>query len=139
MVRRAGFEPAIAEDIPEPGVELTEKIQEKIREATIFLVIFTEHSIRSEWVKKELAYAEQLQKPIIPLKEESIAVDFPIEWIEFSRNEKPEIVASKIISAIDDSLRKNAPQIASNDAKVFAFAVLAAIFLGFLVFAASRD
>jgi len=134
-----GFKPIIAEDIPEPGVKLTEKIQEKIREATVFLVILTEHSIRSEWVKKELAYAEQLQKPIIPLKEESIAVDFPIEWIEFSRNEKPEIVASKIISAIDDSLRKNAPQIASNDAKVFAFAVLAAIFLGFLVFAASRD
>jgi hypothetical protein len=134
-----GFEPIIAEDIPEPGVKLTEKIQEKIREATVFLVILTEHSIRSEWVKKELAYAEQLQKPIIPLKEESVAVNSPIEWIEFSRNEKPEIVASKIISAIDNRLKKNAPQIAPNDVAVFAFAVFAAIFLGFLVFAASRD
>jgi len=124
-----GIEPIIAEDIPEPGVEITEKIQEKIREATVFLVVFTKQSIRSEWVAKELAYAKQLQKPIIPLKEEGIAVDFPIEWIEFSIDEKPEIVASDIISAIGNRLKMYAPQVAPDDATQLAFAVLGFIFL----------
>jgi len=125
-----GIEPIIAEDVPEPGVELTEKVQEKIREATVFLVVFTEQSIRSKWVRKELEYAEQLKKPIIPLKEEGLPLpvdDFPIEWIEFSRNEEPQIIASDVISAIVNRLKKDAPQFAGV-AAVLGVALLATIF-----------
>ena len=120
-----GIEPIIAEDIQEPGVKLMEKFQEKIRAATIFLVIFTEQSIRSKWVIEETNYALQIRKPIIPLKEESIKVDLDIEWIEFSRYEKPEILSSRIINAIETRL-KNIPQIAP------LISILIPIFIGFL-------
>jgi len=119
-----GFEPIIAEDIQEPGVQLMEKFREKIREATIFLVIFTDQSVRSKWVIEETNYARQIGKPIIPLKEESLKIELDIEWIEFSRYEKPEIFASKIINAIESRLR-NIPQVTP-----FVF-ILAALFLGF--------
>jgi len=107
-----GYTPIITEDLPEPGLELAKKFQEKIKEATVFLVVLTKKSIESEWVRKERAYAEQLKKLIIPLKEKGLSIYDPIEWIEFSRNEEPEIIASHVISAISNRLKKDAPQAA---------------------------
>ena len=78
-----GIESIIAEDIRTPGTELREKFREKIRESTIFLVLFTENSINSKWVIEETNYAFQIGKPVIPLKEKSVKIETEIEWIEF--------------------------------------------------------
>lgn len=99
-----GLDPIIAEDIQTPGVVLKEKFQAKIREATIFLVLFTENSINSTWVMEETNYAFQIGKPIIPLKEKSIKIESSIEWIEFSKHEKPETIFPKITDGINSRL-----------------------------------
>ena len=126
-----GYIPIIAEDIPEPGVELMEKFQEKIRDATVFLVVLTKNSVESEWVRKERAYAEQLKRLIIPLKEQGLSVDDPVEWIEFSRDEEPEIIASRVISAISNRLKKDTPQIAPVACAVFILAVVVVVILSY--------
>jgi len=100
-----GFEPIIAEDIRTPGALLREKFEEKIREATILLVLFTEESITSKWVIEETNYSLKIGKPIIPLKEESVRIKLDIEWIEFSKYDKPEIIFSKIMDGINNRLR----------------------------------
>jgi len=119
-----GYTPIIAEDIPEPGVELMEKFQEKIRDAKVFLVVLTKNSVESEWVRKERAYAKQLKKLIIPLKEEGLSVDDPVEWIKFSRDEEPGIITLRVISAISNRLEKDALQSTSGATLVLGFALL---------------
>jgi hypothetical protein len=99
-----GLYPIIAEDLITPGAVLKDKFQTEIREANIFLVLFTENSINSTWVVEETNYALQIGKPTIPLKEESVRIDNSIEWIEFSKYERPEIIFSKIMNGVNSRL-----------------------------------
>ncbi len=101
-----GIESIIAEDIRTPGEILREKFQAKIREATIFLVLFTENSIRSQWVIEETNYALEIRKPSVLLKEESIKeIKSDIEWEEFSKYEAFEIIFLKIMESIESHLK----------------------------------
>lgn len=130
-----GFEPMIAEDIRSPGTLLREKFQSKIREATIFLVLFTEKSISSKWVVEETNYAIKLGIPLIPLKEESIKIKLDIEWIEFSKYDKPETIFSKIMDGINNRLGnvRLAPQVIPAIAigiGIVILAFLAGLFIG---------
>lgn len=125
-----GLKPIIAEDIRTPGVVLKEKFQAKIREATIFLVLFTENSIKSEWVIEETNYAYQIGKSIIPLKEDSIRIESDIEWIPFSKYEKPEFTFSKIMDGINSRLQ-NTP-LGANIGNGLGIAILAFLFGLFL-------
>lgn len=102
-----GLEPIIAEDLLTPGAVLREKFQAKIREANIFLVLFTENSINSKWVIEETNYALQIGKPTIPLKEESVKIESGIEWREFSKFERPEIIFSKIMDGVNGCINNN--------------------------------
>jgi hypothetical protein len=95
-----GIEPIIAEDIPEPGTVLEEKFKAKIRESNIFLALLTESSARSKWVIMETEYARSIQKPVIPLKERSLRVESPIEWIGFSRGENADAIFPRVMEAI---------------------------------------
>ena len=95
-----GIKPIIAEDIPQPGIELEEKFKAMIRESTIFLALLTESGVRSEWVIKETNYALSLDKPRILLKEESIYIKTSYEWIPFSVNEPVENITTKVLNAI---------------------------------------
>ncbi len=104
-----GLGPIIAEDVQTPGALLREKFQAKIREATIFLVLFTENSINSKWVIEETNYAySQTGKIIIPLKEENVhGIESDIEWIVYSKNEMPEIIFQKIMNGINSRFNTN--------------------------------
>jgi len=95
-----GIEPIIAEDIPQPGAELEEKFKALIRESTIFLAFLTQSGVNSEWVIKETNYALSLDKPRILLKEKSVHIETPYEWIPFSIDEPIESITMKILNAI---------------------------------------
>ena len=108
-----GIEAIIAEDRPEPGVNLWKKFQSKINESNIFLALLTEEAIKSKWVIKEVNYALEINKPTILLKEKSVKIDSSIEWIEFSKNDRPEAILAKIIEAlekVEDSAKELIPE-----------------------------
>lgn len=129
-----GIESIIAEDIMSPGAELQEKFHVKIRESTIFLVLFTETSVNSKWVIEETNYAFQIGKPVIPLKEKSVKIETDIEWIEFSRYEKPETIFSRIMEGINNRLGNIQPTLQIDPIKgiigVGILAFLAGLFIG---------
>ena len=95
-----GVQAIIAEDIPEPGTVLEEKFKAKIRESNLFLALLTESSARSKWVIMETEYARSIQKPVVPLKERSLRVESPIEWIEFSRGDNADAIFPRVMDAI---------------------------------------
>jgi len=95
-----GIQAVIAEDVPQPGKVLEEKFKSKINESTIFLALLTEDSVRSKWVIMETEYARQIRKPMIPLKEKNLRYDSPIEWIEFSKYDNPDVIFQRVMGAI---------------------------------------
>lgn len=78
-----GIQVLIAEDIREPGVQVKHKLESKIRESNIVVALFTEDGINSEWVIYETNYAKQINKLIIPLREESVSIQSDVEWIPY--------------------------------------------------------
>lgn len=97
-----GIKATIAEDIPEPGVNLWHKFTSKIQSSTLLLAIMTDDAAKSEWVVKEISYAFQINKPVLFLKEKSLQIQSPVEWVEFSKNDNPD----KVFVLIMDALRK---------------------------------
>jgi hypothetical protein len=95
-----GIEVTIAEDRSEPGVLLEEKFHRLIRESTMLLALLTEAGIKSKWVIEEVNYANQINKPIILFKDRQISINSPLEWVEFSSDESPEIIFKNIMEAI---------------------------------------
>lgn len=54
-------------DIP-PGSDYADLIEDAIKNAKLFIIIFSNHSSCSQWVKSELNIAFTEQRPIIPFK-----------------------------------------------------------------------
>jgi len=96
-----GITPIIAEDIVTPGSYLPEKFKNLIIESDVFLALLTSEAIRSEWVISETNYALSRNTPCILLKENSIDLKTPYEWIPFSIHESEEIITQKILMAIE--------------------------------------
>ena len=95
-----GHKVTIAEDEKEPGIELRRKFESKISQSSIFLALLTEQSVNSKWVLHETNYAKQIKKPCILLKEKSLQIQSDYEWVEFSKNDQPELLLQRIMEAI---------------------------------------
>jgi len=95
-----GYHVIIAEDVPEPGVILREKFQQKIRESNLVLTLMTHEGSRSQWVIEEANYARSIGKPLLPLKERNVGLESDIEWVEFSRDESAEQIGRKTLEAV---------------------------------------
>ena len=62
-----GFGSFFAEESLQLGVMFVDEIEQAISNSSVFLYLYTSHSTDSIWMKKELAYAEDKNKPIIPV------------------------------------------------------------------------
>jgi hypothetical protein len=54
-------------NIIEPSDDWVRKIEEGVDNSSVVVVLWTENAVNSEWVQRELARADQSNKPIIPL------------------------------------------------------------------------
>lgn len=126
-----GIDATIAEDIPEPGADVWQKIMNKIQACTVFLAIITDEAARSEWVQKEIKYAKEINKPLLLFKEKDVNMQSSVEWVVFSGGDTPD----QIFPLIMDALRKMEEQgkISNPVASIIGLgilAVLAGLFLG---------
>jgi hypothetical protein len=64
----------IAELSLEPGVSLSKKISDSIRNSDIVLAVLSKKGTRSEWVNQEIGMANALGKIIIPVVENGAVV-----------------------------------------------------------------
>lgn|GEM_PF-2239739 len=96
-----GIETYLGEDISNPGSFLSEKFQRLIYSSNIFIAFLTRPALESPWVMWEKEYAEKLNKPMILLKDRSVVIDQPREWIEFSPHDPPEHIFQTIMSALE--------------------------------------
>jgi hypothetical protein len=95
-----GIKVIIAEDIREPGIAIKQKLQNKIRDCSMLIALLTEDGVNSKWVAFETEYAKQINKHVIPFKEESVTANSTIEWVPFSKYDPPQELLRKVIEAI---------------------------------------
>ena len=72
----------IAEDNPDPGIVLREKIKKAIERCDIFLLLVTKEGSRSRWVNSEIGIALEAKKRIIPMVQEGAEVPSTILDLE---------------------------------------------------------
>jgi len=101
-----GIEVFIAEDIRTPGAVLEEKFKALIRKAQFFLALLTENGVSSEWVIKETNYAQEINRPMLLLKEREAQLTGSREWVEFSRFDSQEMILETVGKALSQ-LQKN--------------------------------
>lgn len=97
-----GIEAYVAQIYPQPGVPISEKVTNAIRNSDCLVVLLTADGARSEWVRDELAYAlslkDQTGRPaVVPLVEEEVGPRLEgliadKDQIRFSRQDPTEAV-----------------------------------------------
>ncbi len=70
--RSACIEPYVAKYDDQPGTLLWQKIKTNIASSDCFIVLMTKDGSRSKWVQQEVAVADALHIPIIPLVEKGV-------------------------------------------------------------------
>lgn len=103
---KEGIRVIIAEDITEPGSQLEEKFKRLIRKSNMLIALITEDGVRSEWVKMEVDYAMQINKPAILLRERTLNFRSRYEWVTFSKADPVDVTAETIKSAIESVQRR---------------------------------
>ena len=96
-----GIKVLIGEDEEHPGSYLPDKLKQMINSCNIFIVILTHSAVASDWVRWEVDYAIQSNKPRILLKDESVQINSNYEWTEFSSNDPADIIFTKIMISIN--------------------------------------
>jgi len=104
-IEKEGFACWIAPRNIEGGVEYSEVIEKAILECKIFLLVFSENSEKSPWVKSELNVAFSENKYLIPYKIDSTPLKGTMRlllndrhWIENNSDEKKQLEV--LLSAI---------------------------------------
>jgi len=115
----------IDEEEIDGGERFNTKIAEAIKNATIFLLVFSLHTNNSKFVRKELTEAENQEKEIIPfltcdpaLIDTEFKLSFnSIQRIEASQNPE-EKEMEKLIQAIKNRLPKLPPPLCHNNKEI---------------------
>ena len=100
--------PVTAEESPEPGTLLKDRVKKLIKQSFMVIAVITEDSKHSDWVNWEIGYSEGIGKSVIPFLEEGVKVTGTLEGIErirFSR--KNPLEALKPIETNIENLLKS--------------------------------
>jgi hypothetical protein len=65
-LRTYGFQPLTDEGI-EPGDQWAHTIEDHVRTCAAFIPVMSINSRKADWVRREILFAQDLQKPILPL------------------------------------------------------------------------
>lgn len=89
-LRRENFRAYVFESDPQPGLSVSEKIEDAIESCDVLVVIVTSAGQYSKWVNAEIGYARAKDKPIIAIVDKRI--ESPV--LPFLRDE--EYIASDL-------------------------------------------
>ena len=101
---KAGISVYLAEERPEPGKTLSQKIMENIKSSDCMIVLLTDIGIRSQYVNQEIGAARMIDKPVIPMVEKKMESKIGgllagIEYILFDKA-NPRKAMEKVVSYV---------------------------------------
>jgi hypothetical protein len=97
-----------AEETPQPGTVLKDRVKELIKQSIIVIAVITEDSKHSEWVNWEIGYSEGIGRTVVPFLEEGVKVTGTLEGIERIRFERhnPVEALKPIEKSIENLVKK---------------------------------
>ena len=141
-LKKAGIDVYLAEEHPQPGKNLPQKILNNIKSADCVVVLLTDTGIRSQFVNQEIGVARALNKPIIPMVEKKVTRKVGgllagLELIMFDKS-KPEQAISEVSSyvsrlrlSLHAQLEKKEQEEILKMVAIIAFAIFSVILLYF--------
>ena len=72
QLKKAGIGVYLAEEHPQPGKNLPQKIINNIKSSDCVVVLLTDTGVRSQFVNQEIGAARALNKPVIPMVEKKV-------------------------------------------------------------------
>ena len=131
----------LAENDPQPGTVLADKVRAAIHRSKVFVVLITTTSINSAYVMQEIGIAKEHGMPIIPIIEKGIdirelGVLQGIEYLEYDPAEPAEAMG-KIVQSLQPFVLRQMPT--GPDAGTTIMLAGLGILLGFLLFAALSE
>jgi hypothetical protein len=141
QIEALGITVYLAEDNPQPGTVLADKVQAAIHRSKAFIVLITTTSLNSAYVMQEIGIARECAVPIIPIIEKGIdtralGVLQGIEYLEYDPTAPAEAMA-KIVQSLQPFVLRQMPT--GPDAGTTIMLVGVGLLLGFLLFAALPD
>lgn len=82
QLRRENFDIFFDAEI-EAGVDWSRQIEQEIVNADVFLILISQNSVESKWIQRELGYAVDLAKPIIPILLERTQLPLRLAMIQY--------------------------------------------------------
>jgi hypothetical protein len=141
QIEALGIKVYLAEDNPEPGTILVDKVRAAIHRSKAFVVLVTTTSINSAYVMQEIGIAKDRGVPIIPIIEKGIDVRAlgvlqGLDYLEYDPTEPAEAMA-KIVQSLQPYVLRQIPTGA--DAGTTIMLVGVGLLLGFLLYAALSE
>ncbi len=141
QIEALGITVYLAEDNPQPGTVLADKVQAAIHRSKAFVVLITTTSINSAYVMQEIGIAKEHGVPIIPIIEKGIdirqlGVLQGLEYLEYDPTEPAEAMA-KIVQSLQPFVLRQMPT--GPDAGTTIMLVGVGLLRGFLLFAALSE
>jgi hypothetical protein len=141
QIKALGISVYLAEDNPEPGTVLADKIQAAIHQSKVFVVLITTSSINSAYVMQEIGIAKEHGVPIIPIIQKGIDIRAlgvlqGLEYLDYDPVEPAEAMA-KIVQSLQPFVLR---QVSTGpDAGTTIILLGVGVLLGFLLFAALSE
>ena len=141
QIEALGISVYLAEDNPEPGTVLADKVREAIHRSKAFVVLITTTSVNSAYVMQEVGIARECGLPIIPIIEKGIdtralGILQGLEYLEYDTAEPAEAMA-KIVQSLQPFILRQMPT--GPDAGTTIVLVGVGLLLGMLLFAALSE
>ena len=101
MARRAGFDPYMAKDDPQPGTDLWAKIENALKASKAAIIIWTSRTQMGPGVQREIELCKTLGVPLVLLIDEGVeipeAYSASVEYQNFKRS-NPATAFSKVLT-----------------------------------------
>lgn len=141
QIAALGITVYLAEDNPQPGTVLADKVRAAIHRSKAFVVLITTTSINSAYVMQEVGIAKEHGVPIIPIIEKGIDVRAlgvlqGLDYLEYDPTEPAEAMA-KIVQSLQPFVLRQMPT--GPDAGTTIVLVGVGLLLGFLLFSALSE
>jgi len=138
QIEALGITVYLAENNPQPGTVIADKVQAAIHRSKAFVVLITTTSINSAYVMQEIGIAKEHGVPIIEkgIDIRALGVLQGLEYLEYDPSEPAEAMA-KIVQSLQPFVFRQMPT--GPDAGTTIMLVGVGLLLGFLLFAALSE
>ncbi|HSG44056.1 MAG TPA: toll/interleukin-1 receptor domain-containing protein [Anaerolineales bacterium] len=105
-LKREGFDPWVDVEGLGPGTHWRARLETQIETCDAYILIVSKNSKKSKWVKEELSLAQDLNKPVFPLRIDNTKPFFGIRTIQYEDIRKGQLPSEEFYQRLADVTKR---------------------------------